>query len=171
LHGGDLREIKVGVATDVAVLSPSGPSLNALSTTATLHCLAGCAAGEVTGMVLGSALGLADLATLVLAVGLAFLFGYILTSLPLLRSGLALAAVVPIAVAADTVSISLMEAIDNAVVLAVPGALDAGLSEPLFWGPLLGGFAVAFGPAFFVNRALIRRGRGCCPGSRRQAGA
>ena len=120
-------------------------------------------------MVIGSALGLANLATVALAVGLAFLFGYILTSLPLLRSGLALAAVVPIAVAADTVSISVMEAIDNAVVLAVPGAMDAGLDQPLFWGPLLGGFAIAFGPAFLVNRALIRRGRGCCPGTRHQA--
>jgi Domain of unknown function (DUF4396) len=171
LRGRDLRGIIFGVATEVAVFPSSGPSLNALSATATLHCLAGCAAGEVTGMVLGSALGLADLATLVLAIGLAFLFGYILTSLPLLRSGIALADVVPIAVAADTVSISIMETIDNAVVLAVPGAMDAGLSEPLFWGPLLGGFAVAFGPAFLVNRALIRRGRGCCPGSRWQAGA
>ena len=157
------------MATEAAVLAPTGQSLNALSATATSHCLAGCAAGEVTGMVVGSALGLANLATVALAVGLAFLFGYILTSLPLLRSGLALAAVVPIAVAADTVSISVMEAIDNAVVLAVPGAMDAGLNQPLFWGPLLGGFAVAFGPAFLVNRALIRRGRGCCPGTRHQA--
>ena len=122
-------------------------------------------------MVIGSALGLANLTTLVLAVGLAFLFGYVLTSLPLLRSGLALTAVVPIAVAADTVSISIMELIDNAVVLAVPGAMDAGLSEALFWGPVLGGFAIAFGPAFLVNRALIRRGRGCCPGSRQSFGA
>lgn len=159
------------MATEVSVLAPSGPSLNALAGTATLHCLTGCAAGEVTGMVVGSALGLANLATVVLAVSLAFLFGYILTSLPLLRSGLALAAVVPIAVAADTVSISVMEAIDNAVVLAVPGAMDAGLDQPLFWGPLLGGFAVAFGPAFLINRAMIRRGRGCCPGSRQQSAA
>lgn len=158
------------MATEAAVLAPTGQSLNALSATATLHCLAGCAAGEVSGMVIGSALGLANLATVALAVGLAFLFGYILTSLPLLRSGLALAAVVPIAVAADTVSISIMEAIDNAVMLAVPGAMDAGLDEPLFWGPLLGGFAVAFGPAFIVNRALIKRGRGCCPGSRAGVG-
>ena len=117
-------------------------------------------------MVAGTALGLTDFATLALAVSLAFVFGYSLTSVPLLRSGLALAAVIPIALAADTVSIAVMETIDNAVMMAVPGAMDAGLDEPLFWGPLLGGFAVAFGPAFFVNRALIRRGRGCCPGSR-----
>ena len=166
-----MRAIISMVATQAPVLAASSSSLNALAGTATLHCLTGCAAGEVTGMVIGSALGLANLATLVLAVGLAFLFGYVLTSLPLLRSGLTLTAVIPIAVAADTVSISIMELIDNAVVLAVPGAMDAGLSEALFWGPVLGGFAIAFGPAFLVNRALIRRGRGCCPGSRRSLGA
>ena len=117
-------------------------------------------------MVVGTALGFSNLGTVVLAVGLAFLFGYVLTSMPLLRSGLTLAAVVPIALAADTVSITIMEAIDNAVVVLVPGALDAGLGDPLFWGPLLGGFAVAFGPAFLVNRANIRRGKGCCPATR-----
>jgi Domain of unknown function (DUF4396) len=145
--------------------------LNQVAVSATLHCLAGCAAGEVTGMVIGTALGWSNLATMVLAVGLAFLFGYALTSIPLLRSGMALAAVVPIALVADTVSITIMEAIDNAVVLAVPGAVHAGLDDALFWGPLLGGFAVAFGPAFLVNRANIRRGRGCCPGSRMHLGA
>lgn len=154
------------MATELAARSAVQPTLNALAVSATLHCLTGCAAGEVTGMVLGTALGLTNLATLILAVSLAFLFGYTLTSVPLLRSGLALAAVVPIALTADTVSITAMEAIDNAVMLAVPGAMDAGLDAPLFWGPLLGGFALAFGPAFAVNRATIRRGRGCCPGSR-----
>ena len=147
------------------------PSLNGLAASATLNCLVGCAAGEVTGMALGTALGWSNLATVVLAIGLAFLFGYSLTSVPLLRSGLALAAVVPIALAADTVSITIMEAIDNAVVLAVPGAMAADLGDALFWGPLLGGFALAFGPAFLVNRANIRRGRGCCPGSRLQSQA
>ena len=122
-------------------------------------------------MALGTAFGWSNLVTIVLAIGLAFLFGYSLTSVPLLRSGLALAAVVPIALAADTVSITIMEAIDNAVVLAVPGAMDTGLGDPLFWWPLLGGFALAFGPAFLVNRANIRRGRGCCPGSRMQTSA
>ena len=154
------------IAASIAARPTPQASLNALAVSATLHCLAGCAAGEVTGMVAGTALGLTDFATLVLAVSLAFLFGYSLTSVPLLRSGLTLAAVVPIALAADTISITVMEAVDNAVVMAVPGAMDAELDEPLFWGPLLGGFAVAFGPAFLVNRALIRRGRGCCPGSR-----
>ena len=112
------------------------PSLNGLAASATLNCLVGCAAGEVTGMALGTALGWSNLATVVLAIGLAFLFGYSLTSVPLLRSGLALAAVVPIALAADTVSITIMEAIDNAVVLAVPGAMAADLGDALFWGPL-----------------------------------
>jgi Domain of unknown function (DUF4396) len=137
-----------------------------LSVIATANCLVGCATGEVTGMVVGTALGFSNFATLVLAIGLAFVFGYTLTSIPLARSGMALAAVVPIALAADTVSITIMEAIDNAFVIAVPGAMDAGLREALFWWPPLGGFALAFGPAFLVNRANIRRGKGCCPGSR-----
>jgi Domain of unknown function (DUF4396) len=152
---------------DVAVpTAPADPSLDQLAATATLNCLLGCAAGEIIGMVTGTALGFSNLATLILAIGLAFVFGYTLTSIPLVRSGLAVAAVVPIALAADTVSITIMEAIDNAFVLAVPGAVNAGVGEALFWGPLLGGFALAFGPAFLVNRANIRRGKGCCPGTR-----
>ncbi len=121
-------------------------------------------------MAVGTALGWSNLATVALAIGLAFVFGYTLTSLPLLRSGLALAAVVLIALAADTVSITIMEVIDNAFVLVVPGAMDAGLDDALFWGAVLGGFALAFGPAFVVNRANIRRGKGCCPGARWPAG-
>jgi uncharacterized protein DUF4396 len=157
----------VDVTTEAtAHIAHEQASLNALATSATLHCLTGCAAGEVNGMVIGTALGWSNPATIVLAVGLAFLFGYALTSIPLLRSGMALAAVVPIALVADTVSITIMEAIDNAVVLAVPGAVHAGLDQALFWGPVLGGFAVAFGPALLVNRAMIRRGKGCCPGTR-----
>jgi Domain of unknown function (DUF4396) len=152
---------------DVAVpTAPADPSLDQLAATATLNCLLGCAAGEIIGMVTGTALGFSNLATLILAIGLAFVFGYTLTSIPLVRSGLAVAAVVPIALAADTVSITIMEAIDNAFVLGVPGAVNAGVGEALFWGPLLGGFALAFGPAFLVNRANIRRGKGCCPGTR-----
>jgi hypothetical protein len=142
------------------------PSLNQLATTATLNCLVGCAAGEIVGMLVGTALGWSNLATVVLAIGLAFTFGYALTSIPLIRSGMSARAVVPIAIAADTVSITIMEAIDNVFVLAIPGAMDASVSEPLFWWPLLGGFALAFGPAFYVNRANIRRGKGCCPGAR-----
>jgi hypothetical protein len=152
------------VATELAARVE--PSLDGLAARATITCLIGCATGEITGMAIGTAFGWSNFATLVLAVGLAFLFGYALTSVPLVRSGLSVAAVVPIALAADTVSITIMEAIDNAVVWAVPGAMDAGLTDALMWGPLLGGFAVAFGPAFLVNRANIRRGKGCCPGSR-----
>jgi hypothetical protein len=150
------------VIPGLAQVAPS-PSLNQLSLTATGHCLVGCASGEITGMALGTAFGFSNAATVALAIALAFVFGYALTSLPLLRSGLALAAVVPIALAADTVSIAIMETIDNAFVLAVPGATDAGLDDALFWAALLGGFALAFGPAFVVNRANIGRGKGCCP--------
>ena len=153
------------VVPGVAQVTPSA-SLNQLSLSATVHCLVGCASGEITGMALGAAFGFSNAATVALAIGLAFLFGYALTSLPLLRSELALAAVVPIALASDTVSIAIMETIDNAFVLAVPGAMDTGLDDALFWTALLGGFALAFGPAFLVNRANIRRGKGCCPGSR-----
>src|SRR6187200_922665 len=103
------------------------PNLNALAFSATVHCLTGCAIGEVAGLAIGTALGFSNLATIVLAVALAFLFGYGLTSLPLLRSGMALGAVVPIAFASDTLSIATMEIVDNLIILAVPGAMDAGL--------------------------------------------
>jgi hypothetical protein len=135
-------------------------SLNRLATSATNHCLTGCLIGEVTGMTIATALGWGDVASIALAVGLAFLFGYSLTSLPLLRSGLAFGAIVPIALAADTVSIAIMELIDNLTMLLVPGALEAGLGDARFWLPLLGGFAIAWPFAFAVNRAMIRRGRG-----------
>src|ERR687898_9589 len=135
-------------------------SLNRLATSATNHCLTGCVLGEVTGMVIATALGWGDIASITLAVVLAFLFGYALTSIPLLRSGLALAAVVPIALAADTVSIAIMELIDNAAMILVPGAMEAGLTDLRFWAPLLGGFVLAWPFAFAVNRAMIRRNRG-----------
>jgi Domain of unknown function (DUF4396) len=111
-------------------------------------------------MVIATALGWGDVASIALAVTLAFLFGYALTSLPLLRSGLALASVVPIALAADTVSIAIMELIDNAAMILVPGAMEAGLTDLRFWAPLLGGFVIAWPFAFAVNRAMIRRGKG-----------
>jgi hypothetical protein len=135
-------------------------SLNRLATSATNHCLTGCLIGEVTGMTIATALGWGDVASIALAVGLAFVFGYSLTSLPLLRSGLAFGAIVPIALAADTVSIAIMELIDNLTMVLVPGALEAGLGDARFWLPLLGGFAIAWPFAFAVNRAMIRRGRG-----------
>jgi Domain of unknown function (DUF4396) len=127
---------------------------------ATNHCLTGCLIGEVTGMIIATALGWSDVPSIALAVGLAFLFGYALTSLPLLRAGLSFAAIVPIALAADTVSIAIMELIDNLTIVLVPGALEAGLDEALFWLPLLGGFVIAYPFAFAVNRTLIRRGKG-----------
>ena len=141
-------------------LPTSGRALNAVALSATLHCLTGCALGEVAGMVIGSALGLSNWATVGLSVALAFLFGYSLTSLPLLRAGLALAAVVPIALATDTFSIAVMEIVDNAVVLIVPGAMEAGLGDLLFWGSLSFALVVAGVVAYPVNRWLITRGRG-----------
>jgi hypothetical protein len=137
-----------------------GTSLNRLSFSATLHCLTGCAIGEVLGLVIGTALGWGNVATIALAVALAFFFGYSLTMLPLLRSGLALGAAIPLALAADTLSITVMEIVDNAVMLVVPGAMEAGLASPLFWGSLAFALAVAFVAAFPVNRYLIARGRG-----------
>jgi hypothetical protein len=137
-----------------------GPSLNRLSVSATVHCMTGCALGEVVGLVVATALGWGNVASIVLAVGLAFVFGYVLTSRPLFRAGLTLAAVVPIALATDTVSISIMELVDNAFMVAVPGAMDAYLDEGLFWASMLGGFAVAFPFAFVANRWLLARGKG-----------
>jgi Domain of unknown function (DUF4396) len=140
---------------------PTGEAgLNRLATSATNHCLTGCLTGEVVGMVIATAFAWDDVASIAVAVGLGFLFGYAFTSLPLLRAGLALGAVVPIALAADTVSIAIMEFIDNLTIVLVPGALEAGLGDLLFWLPLLGGFVIAWPFAFAVNRAMIRRGKG-----------
>jgi hypothetical protein len=141
-------------------LPTSGRPLTNTAISATLHCLTGCALGEIAGMAIGTALGFSDLGTVVLAVALAFLFGYSLTSLPLLRAGFTLAAVIPIALASDTFSIAVMEIVDNAVVLAVPGAMEAGLGTLLFWGSLAFALAVAFVAAVPVNRWLIGRGKG-----------
>ena len=135
-------------------------SLNRTAFSATLHCLTGCAIGEVLGMVIGTALGWGNFATIVLAVVLAFFFGYSLTMIPLLRSGLALATTLPLAFASDTLSITVMEIVDNAVMLVVPGAMEAGLGSFLFWGSLGFALAVAFVAAYPVNRYLIARGRG-----------
>ena len=112
----------------------AGSSLNRVTFSATLHCLTGCAIGEVLGMAIGTSLGWGSLATVALAVGLAFLFGYSFTLVPLLRSGIALAAALPVALAADTLSITVMEVVDNAVMLVVPGAMEAGVGSLLFWG-------------------------------------
>ena len=134
--------------------------LNAVAFSATVHCLTGCAIGEVLGMVIGTALGWGNLATIVAAVGLAFFFGYSLTSLPLLRSGMALKSVLLLALAADTVSIAVMEIVDNATLLLVPGAMEAELVDPLFWASLALSLGIAFVAALPVNRYLIARGKG-----------
>ncbi len=141
-------------------LPTSGRALDAVALSATLHCLTGCAIGEVIGMVIGTALGFSDWGTVALAVALAFVFGYSLTSLPLLRAGLALSAVVPIALATDTFSIAVMEIVDNAIMLTIPGAMASGVADLLFWGALSFALVVAGVVAFPVNRWLITRGRG-----------
>jgi hypothetical protein len=135
-------------------------SLNRTAFSATLHCLTGCAIGEVLGIVIGTALGWSNVATIVLAIVLAFFFGYGLTMLPLLRSGMALGAVLPLAFASDTLSITVMEIVDNLIIVVIPGAMDAGLGSLLFWGTLALALAVAFVAAFPVNRYLISRGKG-----------
>jgi len=135
-------------------------SLNRLAARATTHCLTGCAIGEVLGMIIGTALGWTDLATIVVAVALAFVFGYGLTLWPLVASGLALRAALGLALVADTVSISVMEVVDNGIMLAIPGAMDAHLDNALFWGSLAVSLAIAWAAAFPVNRWLISRGRG-----------
>jgi hypothetical protein len=131
-----------------------------MAASATLHCLTGCAIGEASGMAIGTAAGFSDLGTVALAVGLAFLFGYTLTSLPLLRAGMSLGVVAPIALSVDTVSIAIMEIVDNAIMLAIPGAMDEGIGSLLFWGSLGVALGIAAVAAFPVNRWLIQRGRG-----------
>ena len=137
-----------------------GAPLNRLAVSATTHCLTGCAAGEVTGMAIATALRWSTVGQIALAVGLAFLFGYTLTSIPLFRAGLTFSAALPIILATDTVSIAIMEVIDNLVVLLVPGAMHAGLANPLLWGSIALGFAVAFPFAWWANRYLLARGKG-----------
>ena len=135
-------------------------SLNRTAFSATLHCLTGCAIGEVLGIVIGTALGWSTVATIALAIVLAFFFGYGLTMLPLLRSGMALGAALPLAFASDTLSITVMEIVDNLIIVVIPGTMDAGLGSLLFWGSLAFALAVAFVAAFPVNRYLISRGKG-----------
>ncbi|HKG35151.1 MAG TPA: DUF4396 domain-containing protein [Solirubrobacterales bacterium] len=137
-----------------------GRALTNVAVSATLHCLTGCAIGEVAGVAIGTAAGFSNLGTILLAVALAFLFGYFLTSLPLLRAGLGIGAVVPIALASDTLSIATMEVVDNIILLVIPGAMDAGLDTLLFWGSLAFALAIAFVLTVPVNRWLIGRGKG-----------
>jgi hypothetical protein len=139
---------------------PHGGSLNRVALSATAHCLTGCAIGEVLGVIIGTALGWGNFETIVLAIALAFVFGYSLTMLPLLRAGLAFAAAVPLALASDTLSITVMELVDNAILLVVPGAMEAGLDTLMFWASLAFALLVAGIAAYPVNRYLIARGKG-----------
>jgi hypothetical protein len=136
------------------------PSLNRVAVSATIHCLTGCAIGEVLGMVIGTGLGWSNGRTIAIAVVLAFIFGYGLTMLPLLRADLTFGAAAKLALMADTASIAIMEIVDNAIMLVIPGAMHAGLGSLLFWGSLTVALLIAGAAAFPVNRWLIARGRG-----------
>jgi hypothetical protein len=138
----------------------SEPVSWSIALSATLHCLTGCAIGEVLGMIIGTALGWSDGATIALSITLAFFFGYTLTSLPLLRAGMALTAVIPVALAADTISIAIMEVVDNAIMLLIPGAMEASLTDPGFYVALTAALIIAGAAALPVNRWLISRGKG-----------
>ncbi len=138
----------------------AGPSLNRLAASATIHCLAGCGTGEVLGVVIGTALGWGMVSTIALAVTLAFLFGYAMTMIPLMRAGLGLRKSIRIGLAADTASITIMEIVDNVIILVIPGAMAAPLDSPLFWGSMALALVAAGLAAFPVNRWLIARGRG-----------
>lgn len=133
---------------------------DSVALSATLHCLTGCAIGEILGLIIGTALGFSSVSTVVLAVSLAFFFGYLLSLLPLLKSGLTLRAAFSVAFAADTASIAVMETVDNGVMLMIPGAMDVGLVHPLFWLSLAFALAAAFLVALPLNSYLIKRGKG-----------
>jgi Domain of unknown function (DUF4396) len=135
-------------------------SLDRAALSATTHCLIGCAFGEIVGMALAQALGWSNPVQIVVAIALAFVFGYSLTMWPVLRAGLSFREATGVALAADTVSIVIMEAVDNVFVLIVPGAIDAGLGDAIFWWSILLGFAIAFAPAWAANRWLLARGKG-----------
>ena len=134
--------------------------LNAMAASATLHCLTGCAVGEITGLMIGTAIGLSTGWTIVLAVSLAFLFGYALSTFPLLKTGLGLGAALSIVFAADTLSIAVMELVDNAVMALIPGAMEAGLVNWVFWVGMMVALTAAFFAAYPVNRYLLQRGKG-----------
>jgi hypothetical protein len=137
-----------------------GQALNRLAISATTHCLTGCAIGEITGFVIATALGWSDIGQIALAVGLAYVFGFALTAVPLVRAGLAAGVVVSTALAADTISITIMEVIDNLTVVIWPGALEAGVGDPVPYIAVAVGFAIAYPFAFLANRYMIARGKG-----------
>jgi preprotein translocase subunit SecG len=135
-------------------------SVDRMAVSATLHCLTGCAIGEIVGLIIGTALGLSNLTTIALAVALAFAFGYSLSTLPLLKAGLALGAAFSVVLAADTLSILTMEIVDNVVMAIIPGAMNAGLVNPIFWVGMMIALTAAFFAAYPVNRVLLQRGKG-----------
>ena len=137
-----------------------GSSINSMAASATLHCLTGCAIGEVTGLVIGTALGLSNLITITLAIILAFIFGYSLSTFPLLKTGLGFFAALSVVFAADTLSIATMEVVDNSVMAMIPGAMDAGLVNPLFWISMPIALTAAFFAAYPVNKYLLKRNKG-----------
>jgi hypothetical protein len=135
-------------------------NVNAMALSATLHCLTGCAIGEIVGLMIGTALGLSNVATIALAIALAFLFGYSLSTLPLLKAGLAIGTALSVVLAADTLSILTMEIVDNAVMAVIPGAMNAGLVNPIFWIGMMIALTAAFFAAYPVNRYLLQKGKG-----------
>ena len=161
-HGADRAASPRGERGHVADDAPPamGGGINAMAASATLHCLTGCAIGEILGLIIGTAIGLSNVATIGLAIGLAFLFGYTLSTLPLLRAGLGFFGALGIVLAADTLSIATMELVDNAVMAAIPGAMEAGLSNPVFWLAMMLALTAAFVAAYPVNRYLLNRGKG-----------
>jgi uncharacterized cupredoxin-like copper-binding protein len=159
-HGADPAAPTDDHHGDGAGHGQPGGGINAMAASATLHCLTGCAIGEIAGLIIGTAIGLSNVATIALAIGLAFLFGYALSTLPLLKAGLSFFGALGVVLAADTLSIATMEIVDNAVMAAIPGAMDAGLSNPVFWLGMMVALTVAFFAAFPVNRYLLGRGKG-----------
>jgi hypothetical protein len=135
-------------------------SRNSIAANATLHCLTGCAIGEIVGLMIGTAMGLTNTVTIALAIGLAFLFGYTLSTLPLIHAGLGFFPALSVVVAADTMSIVVMEGVDNLAMAVIPGAMDAGLVDPIFWLGMMVALTAAFIAAFPVNRHLIDNGKG-----------
>jgi hypothetical protein len=135
-------------------------NINTLAMNATLHCLSGCAIGEIVGLILATAFGFANLTTIAISIALAFLIGYVFSLTPLLGAGMPMRKAMTLVLAADTVSIATMELADNATVVGIPGAMDATLVSPLFWGALSVSLFIAFWAAFPVNRFLLLRGKG-----------
>jgi len=134
--------------------------LNSMAASATLHCLTGCAIGEVAGLMIGTAIGLGNGGTIAISIALAFFFGYTLSTLPLLKAGLTLTSALSVVLAADTLSILAMEVVDNLVMALIPGAMNAGLVNTIFWVGMMISLVVAFLAAYPVNRYLLQRGKG-----------